>query len=263
MSVNEYRTTYNYDGKLQYVGEEVRQVRSLVAKSGGSILNVTHWVKKGYSVDEARSKISEIQSNNNSKRKYRSEETIINPEYWIQKHDYSYKDAIKKVSEIQSNRSRRSSKFTGKTHSKASKQSISINMSKHVKNSGSAEWVSHFGTFSGRSKTEIECYEMIKKVICNDIQANVNVDKYVVDMMYKNYIIEFNGDYWHCNPSIYKDEYFNQTVKKYAKEIRQNDLNRIHELHILGYSVLVIWENDWKQDRLLVLEQVKKFINGI
>jgi len=263
ITVCEYRSIYNYNGKLQYVSNEDKQKRSLIAKSGGSILSVTYWTKKGYSIEEAKRNISKIQSNNNSKRNYSAKEIIINTEYWIQKHGYSYDEAVKKVSEIQASRSRKSSKFTGKNHSDISKQSISVSMSKHIKTVGSTKWVSHFGVFGGQSKAEIECYETIKKEICNDIQANVSVDKYVVDMIYKTYVIEFNGDYWHANPSIYEDEYFNQTVKKYAKEIRQNDLDRISNLHILGYNVFTIWESDWKKNRLLVLEQVKKFINDI
>ena len=36
-------------------------------------------------------------------------------------------------------------------------------------------------------------------------------------------IIEFNGDYWHCNPNKYDGEYFNKRKQKYAKEIWEYD----------------------------------------
>jgi very-short-patch-repair endonuclease len=263
LTVAEYRTIYNYTGKMQYVTDLDRQKRSILAKSGNSILNVNYWIKKGFSIEDAKLEISKIQSNNTLKREYKSHERIINIDYWIQRHGYSVEDARLKVAEIQSTRSRKSSKFFGKTHSIKSKHNIGLNMSKHIKNIGAKEWSLHFGKFAGRSKCEIECYTEIKNTICNDIQANVNVDKYVVDMIYKKLIIEFNGDYWHCNPLIYQDDYFNHTLKKYAKEIRQNDLDRQNDLHILGYNILVIWEHDWKTNKLLVLEQIKKFLNDL
>jgi very-short-patch-repair endonuclease len=62
---------------------------------------------------------------------------------------------------------------------------------------------------------------------------------------------------------MFNDDFYNKTLKKYAKGIRQNDLVRQNELHILGYNVLVVWENDWKHNKLLVLEQIKKFLNDI
>jgi G:T-mismatch repair DNA endonuclease (very short patch repair protein) len=62
---------------------------------------------------------------------------------------------------------------------------------------------------------------------------------------------------------MFNDDFYNKTLKKYAKEIRQNDLIRQNELHILGYNVLVVWEYDWKHNKLLVLEQIKKFLNDV
>ena len=263
MTPAEYRSAYGYTGKMQYVSDFDKQKRSKAAKSGGSILNIEYWIKRGYSIEDAKAEISKIQLNNSSKRKYKPNERIINIEYWMQRYGYSEEDAKSKVSELQASRSAKSSKFSGKTHSNESKKSIAINMSKHVKNIGAKDWVSHFGKFSGSSKSEIECYNEIKRTICNDIQANVNIAKYVVDMQYKHYIIEFNGDYWHSNPLMFNDDFYNKTLKKYAREIRQNDLIRQNELHILGYNVLVVWEYDWKHNKLLVLEQIKKFLNDV
>ena len=260
ITVNDYRNIYGYTGKLQYVSDLIKQKKSIAAKSGGSILNVEYWIKRGYTIEDAKLEISKIQSRNVAKREYKSNERIINIDYWIQRYGLSAEEATLKVSEIQSVRSAMSSKFSGKIHSKESKQAISVNMSKHIKNIGASEWSSHFGKFNGRSKSEVECYEEIKNTVCADLKANVNVDKYVVDMLYKNCIIEYNGDYWHCNPLIYEDDFYNKTTKKYAKEIRLTDASRQNDLQMMGYSILIIWESEWKKNKLAILENIKKFL---
>jgi len=58
-------------------------------------------------------------------------------------------------------------------------------------------------------------------------------------------IIECYGDYWHCNPLKFKPDYYHKRMKKTAKEIWEKDGERIKLLESLGYSVKIIWENDW------------------
>ena len=58
-------------------------------------------------------------------------------------------------------------------------------------------------------------------------------------------VIECFGDYWHCNPRIYTEDYFHDRIKKTAKEIWLHDTNRINELKKLGYNVQIIWESEW------------------
>ena len=41
--------------------------------------------------------------------------------------------------------------------------------------------------------------------------------------MFNNKIIEFNGDYWHCNPNIFPSDYFNSVKQKTANEIWDYD----------------------------------------
>lgn len=70
-------------------------------------------------------------------------------------------------------------------------------------------------------------------------------------------IIEFYGDYWHCNPGIYLVD---ETVKfpdgKYVVEqIWNRDKIRIDNITKQGYEVLVVWEFDYNKNSV---EQVKK-----
>lgn len=61
-----------------------------------------------------------------------------------------------------------------------------------------------------------------------------------------NTIIEFYGDYWHCNPLIYKKDFYHQFEKKTAFEIWQSDKKRIDSIynHFNNeISIIIIWEN--------------------
>ena len=59
----------------------------------------------------------------------------------------------------------------------------------------------------------------------------------------KNLIIECYGDYWHCNPDIYKEDFYNKSLKLTAGEIWDRDSIRISLLKSFGYEVNIIWEN--------------------
>lgn len=57
-------------------------------------------------------------------------------------------------------------------------------------------------------------------------------------------IVEFFGDYWHCNPKFYDSKYYHKILKVTASEKWEFDKKRIDEiLELTGYSVLVIWES--------------------
>jgi very-short-patch-repair endonuclease len=70
-------------------------------------------------------------------------------------------------------------------------------------------------------------------------------------------IIEYNGDYWHCNPEIYSENYIHPHNNKTAEEIRQYDYNKRVCAEDNGFSVLTLWESELKY---LTTEQIKEFL---
>lgn len=77
-----------------------------------------------------------------------------------------------------------------------------------------------------------------------------------------NLILEINGDFWHCNPAVYVEDYYNKKNKCFAREIWQNDKNRLERIELLtGAKVLVIWERDWDCDKQAVKEKIKQLLN--
>jgi G:T-mismatch repair DNA endonuclease (very short patch repair protein) len=74
-----------------------------------------------------------------------------------------------------------------------------------------------------------------------------------------NLLIEYNGDYWHCNPNKYLSDYFNHKKNKTAKEIWEYDLNKLYLAKNNGYNCLVIWESDYKKNKNIILKLIKDY----
>jgi hypothetical protein len=74
-------------------------------------------------------------------------------------------------------------------------------------------------------------------------------------------IIEINGDFWHMNPSIYDKDYFNKRTKKFAYEKWEIDKQKVELANSYNYTVLTIWESDFKQDKKQVIEKCIEFLN--
>ena len=74
-------------------------------------------------------------------------------------------------------------------------------------------------------------------------------------------IIEFNGDKFHANPSIYKAEDVSNPFEKLtAKEIWENDSIKINKVLNKGYKVLVIWESDYYKNKEKTFKKCKEFL---
>ena len=79
-----------------------------------------------------------------------------------------------------------------------------------------------------------------------DYENNVQVSYYNVDFINKQtkHIIEVYGDYWHCNPIKYEDDFMHYHFKMTAVQRRRLDEDRIKHLKSLGYDVTIVWESD-------------------
>lgn len=232
-----------------------------------SIFRFQFWMQKGMSEIEAKQKVSEIQKENAEKSisKIKPDRSIFNKQYWIIKKGLSEKDAIQKVSELQSKLSAKSSRFKGKVRTIESKIRISNSMKKKIESIGSGMWASHFGYFNGSSKIEREFFCYIKENINENVEANVPIYNYIVDVIHNKKIIEFYGDFWHANPNFYKFEdcfkYYNFDTT--AGKIWEKDKQRIDFLISIGYDILIIWENDWIKNKQKCIDNINKFYEDV
>lgn len=87
-----------------------------------------------------------------------------------------------------------------------------------------------------------------------------NKKQYVYDIAVDKKIIEYNGDFWHCNPKKYSADYINPRTKLKASEKWRLDQEKIRFARDQGYEVLVVWESDFKKNKEKVLAECIKFL---
>lgn len=89
------------------------------------------------------------------------------------------------------------------------------------------------------------------KIIFEDLgykvisQFNIGSLKYDLFIEDKNILIEYNGDYWHCNPAIYHPGYFHKKKQLTAKQIWEHDARKKEIAEKKGYKLFIIWEKDF------------------
>lgn len=73
--------------------------------------------------------------------------------------------------------------------------------------------------------------------------------------------IEYNGDYWHANPNLYsKDEIVNG---KSASDIWEKDIEKINQCYSKDITLIVVWENDWINNREEIQSLILETINTL
>lgn len=111
-----------------------------------------------------------------------------------------------------------------------------------------------------RSKTEKQIVNEMKK-LGYIVKHSHKVDTKICDIFLPqlNLIIEYNGDYWHCNPNKYSKEYFHQVKGMTAEQLWEYDKNKIDLIKNKGYNLEVVWESDYKSDKTIINNLIKKY----
>jgi very-short-patch-repair endonuclease len=76
-------------------------------------------------------------------------------------------------------------------------------------------------------------------------------------------VVEYNGDFWHCNPRTWQEDQYNRVIKMTAGEKWRRDRARLVNLQKLGYTTLVIWESGWNTDPQKYINRIKETVNEI
>lgn len=110
------------------------------------------------------------------------------------------------------------------------------------------------------SKKEKEIGVFLKSLGLNYIPS-YRVDSKICDIYIPslNLIIEYFGDYWHCNPNKYSEDYFNQKKNMSAKEIWFYDKMKIDLIINYGYNLEVIWETELKSNNNKIITILNKY----
>lgn len=267
------RNTNNHSPykKETYINIGYSESEAIFLVKSKRAINKEYWIKKGYTEEEAIKKVSEIQIKNSlkykEKRKNNPQKYIgVNTnqkEYWIKK-GYTEEEAIKKVSERQST-------FTLE---KCIKKYGTIKGTE-IYNNRQKNWKlkiqKHFNTYGdGRSAQSKWAINIIDK-----LYESIGIDKpkrekyitdkktkkhYSYDFCYKKKIIEFNGDYWHCNPLSWDANSYNSSLGMTAKEKWEKDKIKIDCAKQNNYDILIIWESEYYKNPQKCIDTCIKFI---
>ena len=187
----------------------------------------------------------------------------INPvcwEHWVEK-GYTMEEAIKKVSEVQKSRAftlEKCIKKYGEIEGPKVFKERQVKWQKSLHKS-----FNNTGVYKTQSKISKGLFEqIINKGGYKLFEYEVPLGAYSFDLWVNGSVfIEFNGDYWHCNPKIYGPDYYNKTNKKFASEIWKRDKQKVKFAKSKGYPTLVIWELDYKKDPEKTIQKCIEFIN--
>ena len=89
--------------------------------------------------------------------------------------------------------------------------------------------------------------------------------KFFVDFLIDDQVaVECDGTYWHCDPDVYDEAYFNSKVGMYAKEIWERDKKKDKCLYE-DYKLLVIRfkEKEWSNDKSVFFKKMERKVNEI
>ncbi len=204
---------------------------------------IEYWLEKGYSDEEAKVKLKERQ-------------TTFSKEVCIEK--YGEKEGIKVWLE-------RQEKWMNTMDSKTDEEKIEINRKKLFNNSGYSKvsqelfWLV-YDSYDSFKNNDVHFEELNSEIIRYDKKNKKHYRYDYIDFSLKK-CIEFNGDYWHCNPIKYNEDYNHPIMNISAKEIWNKDKLKIKWLENRGYSVLTIWESEYRKDPETTLQKCLNFLN--
>lgn len=100
-------------------------------------------------------------------------------------------------------------------------------------------------------------YSMLTKQYC----VHDGKRAYFYDIVHNKKAIEINGDYWHCNPKLYDNNYYHRTMDLLAEDIWMKDKAKIDLLFELrGIPALTIWESEYISDKKGTIEKCIKWL---
>ena len=100
---------------------------------------------------------------------------------------------------------------------------------------------------------EIEQLANVKILRETWLGNKIMVDGYVPT---SKIVLEFFGNFWHCNPQTWTADQWHPQVKKTAAEIWKRDADRKLDLERRGYRVLVVWESEHLSNPKEIVEKI-------
>lgn len=117
------------------------------------------------------------------------------------------------------------------------------------------------------SKGQLDLYNLICMEYDN-VKLEYPTINGIIDIFIpnKNIIIEFYGDYWHCNPKYYDKNFYHKNLQMFAyeKHIFDENKNRKYLTNIINSKIIIVWESSFNlfKNKLELLTLIKNFIDS-
>lgn len=243
---------------------------------------VEYWVKKGYSNENALLQVKKVQQCNGKRNaeKYTKEEiqqrTKFSPLYWTSR-GYSTEEAnaiIKKNSDNTSidyyiakyGEKQGTKKYNDMCTYRKQRYTLDGYIKAHGKEKGKELWSKKFkNRHNSRAANKFfsklldnladryKIYTAINEHGEYGVLNSVTNEYYFYDFVIPDLklCIEFNGDYWHCNPEKYDASFVNAQLGLTAREIWKKDEEKIQAiLEQRQIQTIVVWESDNYEHKL-------------
>lgn len=203
--------------------------------------------------------------------KEKSKQTMIDK--WA--NDPEYVKRVKEGLKSEKNKLAHTSEEFRKTQSANAKQQMKNPEQREIRSNAMKtnwennliEWHVHRGP--NYSKDELRFGDLLREALGDNASKLITKFKlerdnypkhfWCPDFKYENFIIEFDGDYWHANG--YDDnEIVHHNIT--AKEIRERDEMKNAAYRRAGFSVIRVWLSDFKKDTSACVNHVLSIITS-
>ena len=250
-----------------------------------------YWIKQGFTPEEAKLQVTNSQKESSAKRleKYTKAErqsmTPFSPVYWINR-GYT-EDEANEI--IRHNSDNMSLEYFISKHGQVDGTRMYDEMCQYRKENYTLEgYIRRHGEEKGLELWSKKYVNTSNSVVADRFfmqlsdmlsgykiftASNANGEYGLRDMEHGVYYfydfvipelalcVEFNGDYWHCNPDIYSSDYYHTQYELTASEIWDRDRRkREHLFKRRGFDTIIVWESDDKNQSIIkIMEVVNEF----
>ncbi|NBO22858.1 hypothetical protein EBU94_05935 [bacterium] len=204
---------------------------------GRTPLEIEYWTNKGFTEVEAKQKVKERQKTFTLEKCIQKYGPEIGPNVWKDRHTNWSKKVEQKY---------KSGEFS--RICKTIYSSIELDLIQNIVNRLNTN-EKYYCSLNGQ-KQYFRFFSSVEKC-------------FAYDFVIGKKIIEFNGDFWHCNPKIYEPTHYHPMIKKTAKEIWDAHQEKIELITGCGYDVLVVWESDYRKNPEEVIQSCIDFLKTI
>ena len=232
-----------------------------------SVFCIEYWLEKGFSEEEAKQQISNIQREISKKQKPNKESKTTCIEYWLKK-GYTEEEAKTAISKRQSTFTLKKciEKYgvyegTKKWEERQKKWQESLHKNNNLHVGYSAISQELFSILEEKSNDKDYIFYGSKN---REYSINENGKNYIYDFcdLNKRKIIEFNGDIYHGNPLLYNEDDKPNPFKKNmtCKDLWNYDKIKKEIAEKNQFSILTVWENDYRKNKENEIEKCLNFL---